>query len=208
MPLRLYCVRHGQSEANLLHEFSNRGLRHPLTDLGRAQVAALADRLAGIPFQACYTSPLLRAVESAAILGARLGLSPIPTPALTEFDVGRYEGTAAADGWAAHQAVMDGWLLEGRHELRVGGGESYTEVAARFLPFVAALRARWGGTDSAILLVAHGGLYQCVLPLLCPNLDPRFTRAHAPSNAAAIVVAEAGMGWTCVQWGETPMGGQ
>ena len=41
----LYFVRHGESEANLLHEFSNRGLKHGLTDKGRRQAAALVHKL-------------------------------------------------------------------------------------------------------------------------------------------------------------------
>ena len=40
--MRLYFVRHGESEANLLHEFSNSGLKHPLTLTGVAQAQALA----------------------------------------------------------------------------------------------------------------------------------------------------------------------
>ncbi len=35
--MRIYLIRHGESQANLLHEISNRGLRHGLTPKGREQ---------------------------------------------------------------------------------------------------------------------------------------------------------------------------
>ena len=41
----IYFVRHGESEANLLNEISNRGLKHGLTERGRAQASALAETL-------------------------------------------------------------------------------------------------------------------------------------------------------------------
>ena len=46
--MKLYFVRHGASEANLLHEFSNRGHKHGLTTNGKAQAATLAHLLRGV----------------------------------------------------------------------------------------------------------------------------------------------------------------
>ena len=66
--MRLYFIRHGESEANVLHEISNRGAKHGLTEKGRAQVAALAQKLGAIPFVKLYSSPLLRAIQTAEIL--------------------------------------------------------------------------------------------------------------------------------------------
>ncbi|MBK9055673.1 MAG: histidine phosphatase family protein [Chloroflexi bacterium] len=43
--MRFYFVRHGESEANILHEMSNRGWKHGLTEKGREQAAALAYNL-------------------------------------------------------------------------------------------------------------------------------------------------------------------
>ena len=42
----VYFVRHGESEANVLNVFSNRGTKHPLTSRGREQVEMLAGKLA------------------------------------------------------------------------------------------------------------------------------------------------------------------
>src|SRR5579864_8659463 len=75
----LYLIRHGATEANLAR-------------LGIRQAEATRDFLAIRPIDHCYTSPLLRAVQTAAIVAAPHGLSPQPLEALTECDVGRWEG--------------------------------------------------------------------------------------------------------------------
>ena len=50
--MRLYFVRHGQSEANVLRVISNRDLPHHLTDMGRQQAEALARSLADVSLAA------------------------------------------------------------------------------------------------------------------------------------------------------------
>jgi broad specificity phosphatase PhoE len=59
----LYLVRHGQYETTEDHELGG-----GLTSLGRQQVECVATALGGIPFQALYTSPLRRAVETAYLI--------------------------------------------------------------------------------------------------------------------------------------------
>jgi broad specificity phosphatase PhoE len=69
--MRIYFARHGESQANLLQEISNRGIRHGLTPKGRAQADALAVGLDGQKIVQIYSSPLLRAVETSAIVAGR-----------------------------------------------------------------------------------------------------------------------------------------
>jgi probable phosphoglycerate mutase len=65
----LYLVRHGEQ---VDAEF---GLPDgPLSDRGRAQALHVADRLAGVSFDAAYTSPLQRAIETAGVITDRLGM--------------------------------------------------------------------------------------------------------------------------------------
>src|SRR5262245_31452580 len=90
----VYLIRHGATEANLARPARLQGRRHnpPLARLGVRQAEVTRDFLAVRPIDACYTSPLLRAVQTAAIVVAGHGVSPQPVEALTECDVGRWEG--------------------------------------------------------------------------------------------------------------------
>jgi len=59
--MRLYFIRHGESEANTLQIISNRNLPHAMTETGLRQVFALAGKLHGKSICRIYTSPILRA---------------------------------------------------------------------------------------------------------------------------------------------------
>ena len=200
--MRIYFARHGESEANLLHVFSNRGVKHGLTARGRAQAAALADRLAGERFVAAYASPLLRATETADILSARLGVPYTTTPALTEYDVGRWEDDSSAEGWAEYHRVLTEWMERGNPDARVGGGESYRDMQARFTPFVESLRPAHAADDGAVLLIAHGGLYRCMLPLVLRNISAAFALEHTLGNAAYVLAESRGAALVCLRWND------
>ena len=90
--MKLYFVRHGESEANILHEISNRGWKHGLTEKGREQSRQLAQNLSASGISKIFTSPLRRAVETAQILALELGAPLEVTQALAEYDCGILEG--------------------------------------------------------------------------------------------------------------------
>src|SRR5438132_5365372 len=89
--MRLYFVRHGESEANILRVISNRGYRYGLTARGQQQAVTLAQHLQPVPISDIFSSPLRRAVETADILSRALGKSYHITEALCEYDCGILE---------------------------------------------------------------------------------------------------------------------
>ncbi len=200
--MKIYFVRHGESEANLLSEFSNTGLKHPLTPRGREQVEELARRLAGEKIIAIYSSPLLRAVQSAEILSAKLGAPCYPSPALIEYSVGIYEGRSDKEGWDRYYQVLDEWFERGYFDARMEGGESFNDIAARFLPFIEELKARYGREDGGLVLVGHGGTYRCVLPLALSNVDLGFSRQHTLDHTSFVLAELRGNDLVCVRWGD------
>jgi probable phosphoglycerate mutase len=60
----------------------------PLSRTGREQAQALAERLGGLSFDAIYSSPVRRCLETAAPLAKRLGMTPIITEGLKEIKLG------------------------------------------------------------------------------------------------------------------------
>ena len=198
--MQLYFVRHGESEANLLHVFSNRDAPHGLTERGKAQVEVLADNLAGVRFDAFYSSPIQRARESAEILAARLGLGHTLTPALMEYDVGALEGRCDAESWRHYDEVQEAWFIERRWDVRTGGGESFEDIRRRFVPFVEQLVA--SPTPGATLLLGHGGTFACMLPLVLANIDFDFVRTHGLGHTEYVLAETRGDALVGVQWGQ------
>ena len=60
----------------------------PLSRTGRKQAQALAERLSSLSFDAIYSSPLRRCLETAAPLAERLGMAPIIVEGLKEIKLG------------------------------------------------------------------------------------------------------------------------
>lgn len=198
--MQVYFVRHGESEANVLHEFSNWGLKHGLTPRGRDQTQTLATRLAGLSDARLYTSPILRAMQTADMLAQAWGARFRVTEALREYDVGVWEGRTDPAGWAEHDAVYAAWL-RGEWEQRTGGGESFLDIRDRFIPFIQDLVRAYQDTEAALVLVSHGGLYRCMLPLVLTNITPQFAAATPIGNADFVLATNTSDGLRCVEWG-------
>jgi 2,3-bisphosphoglycerate-dependent phosphoglycerate mutase len=60
----------------------------PLSRTGRKQAQVLAERLGGLSFDAIYSSPLRRCLETAAPLAEHLGMTPIIAEGLKEIKLG------------------------------------------------------------------------------------------------------------------------
>jgi 2,3-bisphosphoglycerate-dependent phosphoglycerate mutase len=144
-------VRHGETDWNRDNRFQGHA-DPPLNDTGRAQALTLACGIQGERFGAVYTSPLRRAHETAAILGAQLGLEPIRDPALMEVDVGSWSGLTRTEVEERFPAGYSRWLEYGDGW---DDGETYDELGTRVVSGLLAIAARHQGAD--VLAVTHGG---------------------------------------------------
>ena len=82
---RVIFARHGQTEWNLQVRFQGK-TDVQLTDTGKQQAHALAERLSSWPLEAVYTSPLSRALYTADAVAQRHNLTPIILPELQEIN--------------------------------------------------------------------------------------------------------------------------
>ena len=119
-----------------------------LNETGRRQVERLAARLAGLPIQAIYTSPLERAVETAQAIAVKHELEPQPDPDFGEFHAGEFQGITLADldqrdDWRRFNTV--------RSLTRAPGGEIAVETQARMAGKIHELAGRHDGGTVAIV---------------------------------------------------------
>jgi len=80
----IFWVRHGQSTWNAIDRMQGHELSPPLTDLGRSQSVQAADALVDRGVVHLLSSPAARALETAVIIGDRLGLGVVTEPLLLE----------------------------------------------------------------------------------------------------------------------------
>ncbi len=198
--MKLFFVRHGESTANILREFSNTGWKHGLTEKGIQQAHALADRFKGMEISRIYTSPLQRAVQTAAIVAETTGAAYVITDGLREFDTGITEGKSDPASWELWKKVMDDWNQYGLWNERIEGGESFNDMRARFLPFLNRLLAEPPGRHGDLMLIGHGGLFYCMLPLVLTNISQSEINLWGFPNTGYVLAEAYPKGLLCLEW--------
>lgn len=184
--MELYIIRHGQSANNAMAEGGQRVSDPPLTDIGEVQADRLARYLtvtgdgvqeiraagthqncAGFEFDRIFSSPMLRAIQTAAPVGRALGIRPeiwidiheeggvwldegdgrggVGYPGLT-----RREVAARFPEFAMPEAITDEGWWNRPPEIRA-------EWRARARRVASVLHERFAGTANRIALVCHGG---------------------------------------------------
>ena len=208
--MRIYFSRHGESQANILREISNRGLQHSLTARGRQQAAALAQRLQDHPIKKIFSSPLLRALETSIIVANQLGVEYEVTDALREYDCGILEGRSDNIAWQGWQLLFDAWVVHHRWERRIAGGENFYDIRERFVPFIEGLVKQYGETETEVACVSHGGTYCVMLPVILKNVDTALIYKYGFDYTSCVVAENRSTGLYCVEWNghiiDTPSG--
>ena len=198
--MQIYFTRHGESQANLLNEISNRGLRHGLTRKGREQAVALAQRLQMIPITHIYSSAVLRAMETSVILAYELNLDYEVTNALCEYDCGIAEGHSDEMSWKLWKEFHDAWVAHKRLSEGIEGGETFHDIQKRFVPFIDGLVNRYRGTDAVVACVSHGGIYSMMLPLVLKNITHRIVSKYGFDYTSLIIAELHSDGLYCIDW--------
>jgi len=194
---KLIFTRHGESEANVTATISNRDLPHALTYTGRLQATEMAHVLEPWGVQRIYSSPILRARETAQIVADVCGSEVTLVDALREFDCGVMEGRADDEAWAANRQAVLAWE-KGDHDYRIAGGESFMDMRARFVPFVNQLLTE--DSQGIILLVSHGAVLHMMLPEVLSNVDYVFSKRHPLRNCARVIARRHEDGLICEEW--------
>lgn len=156
--MTLLIARHGQTNWNLAGRWQSTS-DIALNAQGRNQAAQLAVLLkeAGYAPRRLISSPLSRARETAQILGEEVACSVETESALTELDLGDFEGQLESDLRARDPIGYEAWR-EGCHLQAAPGGETIHDVAARVGQFVAGLDDDSGD----ILIVGHQGVNMAI----------------------------------------------
>ncbi|MFL5109984.1 MAG: histidine phosphatase family protein [Microvirga sp.] len=155
---RIYLMRHAE-----VSYFTATGEpvdpRHVvLTERGRAQVAAMAEALAAVPFDRAVSSGVPRAHETAAAILAGRGIAIEDEPGFREMKAGRLRDVAPERRHAALVRVFETAAVAGA---AFAGGETFAAFEARVL--AAFERTLRGPEWRRLLLVAHDGVNRIIL---------------------------------------------
>jgi probable phosphoglycerate mutase len=214
----LYLVRHGETPWHAENRYCGR-TDLPLTGNGRRQAEALAGwaaRLHGTAatadsaiadsavgaevggLVAVYSSPLIRARDTAALAAAAAGVPLEIDDRLVELDFGEAEGLTSAEmrrRWPERRAAFEAdpvaYPLPGGEDPRaaiVRGGAALAEIGARH-PY------------GSVLVVCHSTLLR-LLTCQLTGIDPSRYRAEFPTvaNTSGAVLRHDGAAWTVLEF--------
>ncbi len=172
MSVKLFLIRHGQSQWNLENRFT--GWKDiDITDKGKEEAKEAGIELRGERIDIAFTSTLIRAQHTLDIVLQECGASGIPVikdKALNERSYGDLEGLNKADT-AAKYGDEQVHIWRRSFDVRPPGGESLKDTYDRTIPyFIHAIFPHLEAAEN-VLIVAHGNSLRALVMFL-DNLSP------------------------------------
>ena len=157
--MKIYLVRHGETTGDIEDRIGGSYDDH-LTDMGHAQLTETAHKLSDKNVDVIFSSPLIRARESAEIIKQRTDCDIQIVDGLRERHYGVITGLIKADAKAQYpEAIERHTDLTYTHP----EGESYPDFYDRV---IAAFNSILALDYKIIVIVGHGGSLKCILKSL------------------------------------------
>lgn len=159
MENQYFITRHGESRKNVKNIAASwpEKFYSPLTEKGEKQVKKAAKKLKKSKVNLIFSSDLLRAKQTAEIIGKELGIKPKFDKGLREVGVGIFNGKPlkeAGNFWNKKEekfSPVKHYLS--RFKLAPPGGENYIQVERRIYRFLKDVDKKYSGKN--ILIVGH-----------------------------------------------------
>ena len=189
--LRIIFVRHGRTPWNVQGRVQGGGA---LDDVGRAQAAALGERLRGEPLEAIYASPALRARQTAQAVARRHHLPVRQRSLLRDLDYGRFAGSLLADVSKERPGLVEQWR-DHPHTVHFEGGERLADLRARIRRFI--FDVGLAHPDGTVLASTHDSPVRTAVCLAMGLDDAEHNRADLKTPLGSVTVLEVrGDEWT------------
>ena len=129
--MNLLLVRHGEIPSNVKKIYAGRSTEG-LTPTGICQAREVAERLKSYSVHTVYSSPIARALQTAAIIGAKTGIPVHIKDDFREMELGPWEGLSEED---VARLYPDEWQIWQKTpaELSIPGRETLDELQKRIL---------------------------------------------------------------------------
>ena len=193
-PATLVVARHAETEY-VESWFSDEG--GTITARGREQAADLAGSLHGRRVARVWCSDSSRAVQTAEIAAARLGVTVAARKTLREIHIGDLLGEEFDT--AQLRKVTDRWA-SGDLDATFPGGESGHDVVARYSAELGAIADEHRG--ETVLVVGHESALCSALPVVLGLRPPYGDGLRHLPNGATVEIENDADGWRLLRWAD------
>lgn len=154
--MKIYIIRHGQTTSDLEDRFGGDYDDH-LTEEGVVQANALVEKLLGSGIQIVFSSPKIRAQETAAIVMEKLGCEIKTMDGIRERNAyGILTGKVKSQARESHPILVD--ALSDYHNT-IEGAETYESLLSRVeesLDYIS------NSAYDTVAIISHGGPIRCL----------------------------------------------
>lgn len=187
--MKMYFVRHGETDWNVNKKIQG-SADIPLNENGRRQAEELAAQLVSrrregdFHVARVYTSPQLRAAETAETVAEALGVDCIPLDGLREMSMGKWEGISWNKVRAEYLQKYREWNSQRRYR-KTPEGESYQDVISRAFDAIACILER---EEEDVLVVTHSAVLMAVRCYMddCPFRERDMLDRYRADNAEVV----------------------
>ncbi|MBQ8780326.1 MAG: histidine phosphatase family protein [Oscillospiraceae bacterium] len=151
----LYIMRHGRTDWNNLHKMQGR-TDIPINDEGRRMAEEAGKAYADIDFDVCYSSPLIRAKETAELFFKGRNVPIITDDRLVEMCFGKYEGLE--NSFSIPDCPINTLFWQPENYVAEEGAESLEQLFDRTGEFIEQVVMPQLAEGKNILIVGHGAM--------------------------------------------------
>lgn len=157
--MKLYIIRHGQTDWNRARRLQGR-TDIPLNEWGRIVAELTREGLKDVTFDVAFTSPLIRAKETAELILKDRNIPIVEDERIIEVNFGAYEG----ESFQLDNENLQNFFSKPEAYYPVDGSESMESILERTRDFLSELSQNPKYQDSTILISTHGA---ALCGLLC-----------------------------------------
>jgi len=184
--MELILIRHGETDWN--REGKVQGLSDiELNSDGRRQARQLAVALKDVNIERIYSSPLLRARQTAQIINSYHQVPVILDAGLMEMDQGDFEGLSFRELMACEKDFLKKWIADPA-AVKMPNGESFMELQTRAWKVVAGIIAEADNT----LVVSHNFTIAAILCKLKNISLSEFRSVHVDTASKTLITFRNG----------------
>lgn len=191
--MELYLVRHGQTVWNKAGKLQGR-TDIELNESGRQLAGELGEKLETVGFDRIYSSPLIRAYETACLIRGHRNIQIVRDERLLEISFGDGEGDSWEE-WNKPENPYNSFFSAPEKYSPPPHGESIESVLFRTKEFVQkVVELQWKNAER-FMIVAHGALNCAVMCYLENNSKEKFWGKGLQKNCQATVFEYDGKNW-------------
>ncbi len=186
--MKIYMIRHGETDWNIVKRLQGRS-DILLNEEGRRLARATAKALEDIPFAKIYTSPLLRAKETAQIIRGDRNIPILEDKRIQEISFGIYEGLYCAED---HYTIPDQdfikFFKKPEEYIAPEGAETIEALCKRTTDFLQELVHNTAYQDETVLISTHGAALRGLLSSINMNDVSEFWKGGVHKNCAVTIL--------------------